>query len=152
MPLVEPLLAILAAMLEQLAPLTKRALDIAREEEVCRQLMSVPGVGPITGLAFRATIGRPDRFRRSRDVDAHLGLTPARYQSGETDIQGRVDRCGDEFTPAALYESCPHAARAQPQVVEPAGLGNADRQAPRHGAHPRGGSAKTCRRSAPHVG
>jgi transposase len=67
--------------------------------------MSVPGVGPITALTFRATIDRPDRFRRSRDVGAHLGLTPARYQSGETDIQGRISRCGDELARTALYEA-----------------------------------------------
>jgi transposase len=90
MQLVDPLLAVLATMLTSLAGLTKQVLDIVRKEEVCRRLMSVPGVGPITALAFRATIDRPDRFRRSRDVGAHLGLTPARYQSGETDIQGRI--------------------------------------------------------------
>src|SRR3546814_5098693 len=67
--------------------------------------MGVPGVWPITARAFRATIDRPDRFRRSRDVGAHLGLTPARYQSGETDIQGRVSRCGDELARTALYEA-----------------------------------------------
>jgi transposase len=105
MQLVEPLLAILATMLAQLARLTKQILDIVRQEEACRRLMSVPGVGPITALAYRATIDRPDRFRRSRDVGAHLGLTPARYQSGETDIQGRVSRCGDELARTALYEA-----------------------------------------------
>jgi transposase len=105
MPLLEPLLAILTTMLEQLARLTKQVLDIARNEGVCRRLMSVPGVGPITALAFRATIDRPDRFKRSRDVGAHLGLTPSRYQSGETDIQGRVSRCGDELARTALYEA-----------------------------------------------
>lgn len=105
MALVEPLLAILATMLEQLARLTKQVLDIVRKEEVCRRLMSVPGVGPITALAFRATIDRPDRFRRSRDVGAHLGLTPARYQSGETDISGKISRCGDELARTALYEA-----------------------------------------------
>ncbi len=105
MALVEPLLAILATMLDQLARLTKQVLDIVRQEQVCRRLMSVPGVGPITALAFRATIDRPDRFRRSRDVGAHLGLTPARYQSGETDIQGKVSRCGDELARTALYEA-----------------------------------------------
>ena len=89
----------------EFARLTKQVLDIARKEEVCRRLMSVPGVGPITALAFRATIDRPDRFRRSRDVGAHLGLTPARYQSGETDIQGKVSRCGDELARTALYEA-----------------------------------------------
>jgi transposase len=105
MALVEPLLAILATMLGQLARLTKQVLDITRGEEVCRRLMSVPGVGPMTALTFRATIDRPERFRRSRDVGAHLGLTPARYQSGETDIQGKVSRCGDELARTALYEA-----------------------------------------------
>jgi transposase len=104
-PLVEPLLAILATMLREFARLTKRVLDLARKEKVCRQLMSVPGVGPITALAFRATIDRPDRFKHSKDVGAHLGLTPARYQSGETDIQGRISRCGDELARTALYEA-----------------------------------------------
>jgi len=103
--LVEPLLAILATMLRELGRLTKHVLNIARKEQVCRRLMSVPGVGPITALAFRATIDQPDRFRRSRDVGAHLGLTPARYQSGETDIQGKVSRCGDELARTALYEA-----------------------------------------------
>ena len=105
MQLVDPLLAVLATMLTSLAGLTKQVLDLVRKEEVCRRLMSVPGVGPITALAFRATIDRPDRFRRSRDVGAHLGLTPARYQSGETDIQGRISRCGDELARTALYEA-----------------------------------------------
>lgn len=105
MALVEPLLAILATMLEQFAALTKRVLDAVRKDPICRLLMSVPGVGPITALAFRATIDRPERFRRSRDVGAHLGLTPARYQSGETDIQGRISRCGDELARTALYEA-----------------------------------------------
>jgi len=105
MSLVEPLLAILATMLDQLAHLTQQVLGIARKEAVCRRLMSVPGVGPITALAFRATIDRPDRFRRSRDVGAHLGLTPSRYQSGETDIQGKISRCGDELARTALYEA-----------------------------------------------
>ena len=85
--------------------LTKRVLDEVRVEPTCRRLMTVPGVGPLTALAFRATIDRPDRFRRSRDVGAHLGLTPRRYQSGETDVQGRISRCGDELARTALYEA-----------------------------------------------
>lgn len=105
MALAEPLLAVLATMLEQFAHLTKQVLNIVKDEAVCRRLMSVPGVGPITALAFRATIDRPERFRRSQDVGAHLGLTPSRYQSGETDIQGRISRCGDEIARTALYEA-----------------------------------------------
>ncbi|WP_456684537.1 IS110 family RNA-guided transposase [Bradyrhizobium sp. P5_C11_2] len=105
MPLVESLLAVLAAMLAQLDQLSRQVLVIVRGEAVCRRLMSVPGVGPITALAFRATIDQPERFRHSRDVGAHLGLTPARYQSGETDITGKISRCGDELARTALYEA-----------------------------------------------
>ena len=103
--LAEPLLTIIAAMTRELAQLTKRVLDIVRDEPVCRRLMGVPGVGPLTALTFRATIDRPERFRRSRDVGAHLGLTPKRYQSGETDVQGAISRCGDELARTALYEA-----------------------------------------------
>ena len=105
MQLVEPLLAVLASMLGALAMLTKQVMDLVKMEAVCLRLMSVPGVGPITALAFLATIDQPDRFKRSRDVGAHLGLTPARYQSGETDIQGKISRCGDELARTALYEA-----------------------------------------------
>ncbi len=48
---------------------------------------------------------QPGRFRRSRDVGAHLGLTPRRYQSGDTDVQGRISRCGDKLARTALYEA-----------------------------------------------
>ncbi len=92
-------------MTQETDQLTKRVLDAVRIEPTCRRLMTVQGVGPFTALAFPATIDRPDRFRRSRDVGAHLGLTPRRYQSGETDVQGRISRCGDEPARTALYEA-----------------------------------------------
>jgi transposase len=103
--IVEPMLGILATMLREFTTLTKQVLAIVRDEPICRRLMSAPGVGPLTALACRATIDRPERFRKSRDVGAHLGLTPRRYQSGETDVQGRVSRCGDELARTALYEA-----------------------------------------------
>ena len=103
--LAEPLLTIIAAMTRELAQLTKHVLEIVRDEPVCRRLMGVPGVGPLTALTFRATIDQPERFRHSRDVGAHLGLTPKRYQSGETNVQGGISRCGDEFARTALYEA-----------------------------------------------
>ena len=105
MTMVEPLLSILGVMLTEFARLTRQVQDIVREEDVCRRLMSAPGVGPITALTFRATIDRPERFGSSRAVGPHLGLTPARYQSGETDIQGGISRCGDELARTALYEA-----------------------------------------------
>ena len=101
----ESLLSVVEVMTREVERLTKRVLDEVRVEPTCRRLMTVPGVGPLTALAFRATIDQPDRFRRSRDVGAHLGLTPRRYQSGETDVQGRISRCGDELARTALYEA-----------------------------------------------
>jgi transposase len=103
--LAESLLSVIETMTREVERLTKRVLDEVRAEPTCRRLMTVPGVGPLTALAFRATIDRPDRFQKSRDVGAHLGLTPRRYQSGETDIQGRISRCGDELARTALYEA-----------------------------------------------
>ena len=103
--MLEPLLAVLGSMIEAFTRLTKRVLDSVRNETTCRQLMTSPGIGPITALTYRATIDRPERFARSRDVGAHLGLTPTRYQSGETDIAGKISRCGDELARTALYEA-----------------------------------------------
>ena len=101
----ESLLCVIEVINQEVDRLTKRVLDEVKAEPTCRRLMTVPGVGPLTALAFRATIDQPDRFRTSRDVGAHLGLTPRRYQSGETDVQGRISRCGDELARTALYEA-----------------------------------------------
>ncbi len=103
--MIEPLLEIPGVMLREFARLTKQILDVVRNEPICRRLMSAPGAGPLTALAFRATIGQPERFRKSRDAGAHLGLTPRRYQSSETDVQGRVSRSGGELARTALYEA-----------------------------------------------
>ena len=151
MALIEPLLAIIATMLDQLACLTKQVLAIARREDVCRRLMSVPGVGPITALAFRATIDRPDRFRRSRDVGAHLGLTPARYQSGETDIQGRISRCGDELARTSLYEAAHTLLVRSKKWSSLRAWGHEGREGPRHGARSRRGRPQARRHPPPHV-
>ena len=103
--LAESLLSVIAVMTREAERLTKQVIDEVRVEPTCRRLMTVPGVGPLTALAFRATIDQPCRFRKSRDVGAHLGLTPRRYQSGETDVQGHISRCGDELARTALYEA-----------------------------------------------
>ena len=68
-----------------------------------RDVMLSTPAGPVTALAFKATVDDPDRFRRSNDVGAHLGLTPRQYQSGETDVRGRISRSGDAFTRTALF-------------------------------------------------
>jgi transposase len=101
----QSLLSVIEVIDKEVVRLTRRALDEVKAEPTSRRLMTVPGIGPLTALAFRATIDQPGRFRKSRDVGAHLGLTPRRYQSGQTDVQGRISRCGDELARTALYEA-----------------------------------------------
>src|SRR5215813_14666257 len=76
---------------------------IVRHDRICQQLMSVPGVGAITALTFKAAVDDPHRFKRSRTVAAHFGLTPRRYQSGEIDNPGRISKAGDPDVRCALY-------------------------------------------------
>jgi transposase len=71
----------------------------------CRRLMTIPGVGPLTALAFTAAIDDPTRFRRSRDIGAYLGLVPRRYQSGEVDYTGSISKVGDRRVRTLLYEA-----------------------------------------------
>jgi transposase len=103
--LVEPLLIVRRAIREQIGILHRRLLAIVRDDDVCRRLMTVPGVGPVVALTYRATVDVPARFRNSKAVGAVFGLTPSRYQSGESDRAGGISRCGDEMMRAMLYEA-----------------------------------------------
>ena len=103
--LVEPLLVVRRVLREQTAILHRRLLVVVRDDEVCRRLMTIPGVGPVVALTYRATIDVPARFRNSRAVGAVLGLTPCKYQSGESDYTGGISKCGDEMMRVMLYEA-----------------------------------------------
>ena len=78
---------------------------IANESKLARRLMTVPGVGPIVSPGFIALIDDASRFRKASDVGAFLGLTPRRYQSGETDWSGRISKCGDALMRGLLFEA-----------------------------------------------
>jgi transposase len=78
---------------------------LVRASDACRRLMTIPGVGQLTALAFVAAIDDPDRFKRSRDIGAYLGLVPRRYQSGEVDYTGSISKCGDRRVRTLLYEA-----------------------------------------------
>jgi transposase len=103
--LVEPLLVVRRVLREQIEILHRRLLTIVRDDEVCRRLMTVPGVGPVVALTYRATVDVPARFRKSKAVGAVFGLTCSKYQSGEIDRSGRISRCGDEMMRVMLYEA-----------------------------------------------
>jgi transposase len=103
--LVEPLLIVRRVLREQLGVLHRRLLAIVRDDDVCRRLMTVPGVGPVVALTYRATVDVPARFQNSKAVGAVLGLTPSKYQSGEVNRTGAISRCGDEMMRMMLYEA-----------------------------------------------
>src|SRR5450830_1202172 len=103
--LVEPLLVVRRVLREQFVIQHRRLLAIVRADEVCRRLMTVPGVGPVGALTYRATVDVPARFRKSKAVGAVFGLTCSKYQSGEVDWSGRISRCGDEMMRVMLYEA-----------------------------------------------
>jgi transposase len=101
----ESLLAARLALYDQLQRLEKRVRSVAREDARTRLLMSAPGVGAVVALTYVAAIDDPARFRSSKAVGAHFGLTPRKYQSGETDVTGRISKIGDAGVRTALYEA-----------------------------------------------
>lgn len=105
MAIVEPLLHARRAMIEAFARLDRLCVQLARRDPVCRRLMTVPGVGVIVALTYVTGVDAPERFRRSRDVGAHFGLTPRWYSSRQIDYDGRISRCGDEMVRTALYQA-----------------------------------------------
>ena len=93
------------AVLSAIAAIDADMKRLVRASEACRRLMVIPGVGPLTALAFTAAIDDPTRFRRSRDLGAYLGLVPRRYQSGEVDYTGSISKVGDRRVRTLLYEA-----------------------------------------------
>jgi transposase len=101
----EALLSVHEVLLCQLNGFEKRVREIARHDARVRLLMSTPGVGAIVGLTYVAAIDDPARFTSSKSVGAHFGLTPIKYQSGETNVTGRISKIGDASVRTALYEA-----------------------------------------------
>jgi transposase len=94
-----------AVLWNEFTRLHRTMLKIARADRVCQRLMSVPGVGALVALTYRSAVDDPGRFAKSRTVGAYFGLTPKKYQSGETDIDGGITRVGDAMVRTALYEA-----------------------------------------------
>ena len=82
------LIAARTAVMTAVAAIDADMRRMTRASAACSRLMTIPGVGQLTALAFVAAIDDPSRIRRSRDVGAYLGLVPRRYQSGEVDYVG----------------------------------------------------------------
>jgi len=100
-----PIFAVLRTVLDQIASYDRQLRAIARSNETVSRLMTVPGIGHLTALAYYSTIEDPSRFKRSEDVGAYLGLTPRVHQSGEMDRTGRITKTGDGMTRSYLFEA-----------------------------------------------
>jgi transposase len=102
---IDAMLAARTALESEFKRLHRALLGIVRDDRVCRLLMSVPGVGAIVAITFRSGVDDPSRFKHSRDVGPHFGLTPRKYQSGELDVTGAITKVGDRMVRTALYEA-----------------------------------------------
>jgi transposase len=89
-PMLVPLIRSLEALEQEISHLNKQMKTRTEADPVCRRLMTIPGVGPITAMTYKASIEDPARFRQSADVGAYAGLTPRRFQSGDKDVSGRI--------------------------------------------------------------
>jgi len=99
------LLAVHAVLARELRGFERRVYAMARDDERVKLLMTAPGVGAIVALSYVAAIDDPSRFQSSKRTGAYFGLTPKRYQSGQTDISGRISKIGDSQVRTALYEA-----------------------------------------------
>lgn len=95
-----------AALWSEYTRLHKLVVQVTLKDEVCQRFMAIPGVGPVTALAFKSAVDDPTRFRKARNVGAHFGLTPKRWQSGTSiDFQGRISKAGEGEVRTLLYEA-----------------------------------------------
>jgi len=99
------LLAVRAVLLREFNAFEKRVRAMSRLDTRTRLLMSTPAVGPIVALTYASAIDDPARFKSSKQAGPHFGLTPKRYQSGETDHSGRISKIGDAAVREALYQA-----------------------------------------------
>jgi transposase len=94
-----------ATLLTEFNKLHKAVLDIVRHDDVCRRFMTTPSVGAIVAITYKSALDDPRRIKKSRNAGPLFGLTPKRYQSGETDVTGGITRVSDDMVRTVLYEA-----------------------------------------------
>jgi len=99
---------------EQIAPLDQAVAEVAEKNQKARLLMTQPGVGPITSMAFVLTMGDVSRFQRGKQVASYLGLIPREYSSGGHQRLGSISKQGNRFLRMLLVEAAQVAVRYDP--------------------------------------
>jgi transposase len=108
---VEAMLDVRDLLVSKAESLEAQIGELVQHDPVCQRFLTVPGVGPLTALAFRSAVDVPERFEKSRNVGVHLGLTPRAYRSGTINRQGRISKCGDEAARTALFNAAQSVLR-----------------------------------------
>jgi transposase len=104
-PMLEPLVRLRDQAIRSAALMKKHLAKQISQDPVGQRLLSVPGVGPLTAVAYKATIDQPERFASSNQVGAYVGLVPGVEQSGERDFHGHITREGDGLLRSYLFEA-----------------------------------------------
>jgi transposase len=149
---VEPMLRARDTLRAEFHALHRTMLGIVRADATCRRLMTVPGVGAVVAVTFTSAIDDPARFRRSRAVGAHFGLTPKKYQSGETDVTGGISKAGRRDGARGAVRGGERDADQVGQVLDAQALGAGGGAAPGRAAGQGGAGAQALDRPAPPVG
>ena len=110
----EDLFKVRGMLEEQIAPLDQAVTEAAEKDEKARLLMTQPGVGPITSMAFVLTLGDVNRFQRGKQVASYLGLIPREYSSGGKQRLGSISKQGNRFLRMLLVEAAQGAVRFDP--------------------------------------
>lgn len=97
---------------EQVNRYTGMLKKLAKENEYCKRISSLPGIGPITATAVIAKIGNGSEFQKGRDLSAYFGLVPKQNSSGEKQVLGRISKHGDRYIRQLLIHGGRSALKA----------------------------------------
>jgi transposase len=114
-----PLRALWAPVNTQIAAADARLAHVAASDPVVAQLMTTPGIGPVTAVAFVATLDVVTRFASAHQVEAYLGLTPREYSSGEQQRRGRISKTGNARMRYLLVEAAWRVLRSKDPAAAP---------------------------------
>ena len=102
---IEGLLKSYDSMNEEIKKMDKKLNELCKKDEEAQRLMTIPGVGMVVAMTYKADIGDPTRFEKSESVGAYYGMTPRQYSSGETIKMGRASKCGSKDVRMLLTEA-----------------------------------------------
>jgi transposase len=102
---IAPLVSLLGPLNEQIDAANARLTALARTDPIVPRLRTVPGIGPVTAVAFVAALDEITRFESAHQVQAYLGLVPSEYSSGERQLRGRITKRGNTRARSLLVEA-----------------------------------------------